>query len=80
MKKIRTLNVGYWKKEQTELTEVIFADDMAKVVDSEKNLQYNLEVLHKELAKINMKRNMDKIKSMIISRENNVHRRQLQEK
>lgn len=79
-KKMKTLKLGHWQMEQTEINELMFADDMAIVTDSEKNLQYNLEVLEKELQKINMKINIGKTKSMIVSRENKTHSIKLQGK
>lgn len=54
---------------QTELTEVIFADDLVIVANSEKKLQDNLKVLDNELTKLNMKINLDKTKNMIISKK-----------
>lgn len=79
-KKMKTLKLGYWQMEQTEINELMFADDMAIVSDSEKNLQHNLEVLEKELQKINLKINIVKTKSMVVSRENKTHSIKLQGK
>lgn len=72
-KKMKKLKLGYWKMKETQLTELMFADDMAILADSEENLQFNLDILNKELNKINMKINVDKTKSMIISSGNKVH-------
>ena len=72
-KKMKTLKLGYWQMERIQLTELMFADDMAIVAETEKDLQYNIEILDKELSKINMKINIDKTKSMIIATENKRH-------
>lgn len=44
---------------------------MTIIVDSAKNLQYNLDILKKE--KINMKINISETKSMLISSGNKEH-------
>ena len=58
---------------QTQLTELMFSDDMALMADTEKDLQYNVAVMEEELAKINMKINAGKTKTMIIARTRKSH-------
>lgn len=46
----------------------------ANMEDSEKVLEYNLEVLERELIRINMKIKTEKTKSMIQSKKHKLHK------
>ena len=60
-------------KQETQLTELMFADDMALMAGTEKDVQYNIAVMEEELAKINMKIKVGKTKIMIIARTRKSH-------
>lgn len=68
--------VSYWKTKLTQVCETLFADDMTSMAESEEKLQRNIELPEKELTKINI----DNSKTMIITKENKIHRIKIQEK
>lgn len=57
---METLKLEYLKMKQTVIREFMFADSTAIFADTEKNLQYNLEVLEEEICKTNMKIEIEK--------------------
>lgn len=67
--KTRKYKVGRWKMKEIQLSELLYADDMVLVAHSEEDLQYNVEIYHNELRKVNMKINIGKTKTMVIAAE-----------
>ena len=62
-----------WKLKPVNLSILSFADDLALFGKSESDLQYNLNILNKELSKRGMKINAKKTKTMLVSRETKTH-------
>lgn len=58
--------------------ELLFADNMVRVWDSEKDLRYNSDVLNHELNEINVVISIQKPQRMIVSTEKKVHYIRLQ--
>lgn len=59
--------------QRINVSEMLFADDIVLLAESEQNLQYNLNILNEEMVKKNMKININETKSMIIVVENKTH-------
>lgn len=49
------LKLEQWRLDITNMGELLYADDMAIVTETEEDLQYNMEILNEELKKTNMK-------------------------
>lgn len=64
---MKTVRLGYWQTQETEINELLFPDDMGVLPDSEKNLQYNLEVVEHGADEINMVINIPNTKTMVIN-------------
>lgn len=77
---MKKFNIGNWKMEKVEMSELLFADDMAIVANSAKDLQQNINAMNESLKRINMKININKTKSMIISTQHQTHEIHLEEK
>lgn len=52
------------------ISECLFADDLVVLANTEKDLQINLNIWNEELKKFNMSINIEKTKTMIITKEN----------
>ena len=70
---MRSLKVGMWKLKPIQLKMLAFADDLMIFGKTQQDLQYNLNVLNRELRKRGLKINASKTKTMLISREPNTH-------
>lgn len=66
-KTTRPLTIGHWKMQKIQITELAFADDMAILGASERDLQHNVNVYATELRKKGMIINKEKSKTMVIS-------------
>lgn len=55
---------------QIKLTELIFSDDLTMLAEIEFRLQCNLNRINEKITIMNMKMNTDKIKSIIIAKNN----------
>ena len=47
--------LGFWRMKTIQLQDVLFADDIVIVAESEEKLQHNVNEYQKELGAINMK-------------------------
>lgn len=47
--------------QKIKLTDLLYADNIEIIADTDKNLQYNLNTLYKELKKINKKVDVKKL-------------------
>jgi Reverse transcriptase (RNA-dependent DNA polymerase)/Endonuclease-reverse transcriptase len=73
-KQAKPLYVGYHNLEKVGITECVFADDVAIITSSEKNLQYNLNIWNELLTEKGMTMNKNKTKVMVVSRnEQSIH-------
>ena len=70
----KSMFLGFWRMKAIQLQDMLFADDMVIVVESEKKLQHNVNEDQKELSVINMEININKSKTMIIANEIKEHK------
>lgn len=66
-KKIKKLEVGYRKLQRIAVSECAFADDVAVIASTERDLQHNLELWKEALQERQLKINIQKNKIMAIS-------------
>lgn len=71
--KSKKMTVGYHKLRTVEIGDCAFADDVAIIASTEKNLQFNVNLWIEELENKEMKVNINKTKVMVIT--NNKERR-----
>ena len=72
-KRIRRLKLGNHQLKPVYLNDLAYADDLMVMASSEANLQHNIAVWAEELAKKGMKINVEKTKTMIISKKEETH-------
>ena len=70
---IRPFKIGNWLMKPTTVSELAFADDLVLIAKSEEDLQHNLNIWNREFIKKNMRPNVAKTETMIISREEQKH-------
>ncbi|XP_068082743.1 LINE-1 retrotransposable element ORF2 protein [Anabrus simplex] len=71
--KIKKLTVGNYLMRPVRFSDLAFADDLIVVASSEQNLQHNINVWVEELKEKGMEVNVDKTKTMVISRNEERH-------
>lgn len=64
--KIKKTFTGYFKLQQTFISEGIYVDDLVIFVNKEEALQYNRNLWNEALKTFNIKINIDKANTMII--------------
>lgn len=75
---VKNVIVGYRGMAMVEITGCTFADDLAVFARNKKDLQYNFEVWCKALEARDLRLNEDKMKMVVISKEDTkiaVHKR-----
>jgi hypothetical protein len=56
----RDFTMGNWKMRPVQISEMAFADDVALIVKTEQNLQFNVDVWQEEMSRRNMDINVQK--------------------
>ena len=64
----------FWRMRAIQLQDMLFGDDMVIVAESKEELQHNVNEYQRELSAINMEININKSKTMIISKEIKEHK------
>ncbi|KAJ4432109.1 hypothetical protein ANN_20724 [Periplaneta americana] len=72
-KSSKKFSIGNWLMKPVKILELAFAGDLVLLAKTENDLKHNLSVWNRELKKRNMKINVEKTKTMIISREEKSH-------
>ena len=70
---MRALNVGMLKLAPVKITMLSFADDLVVFGKTQEDLEHNVNMLNREITQRGMKINLNKTKTMIISREPKPH-------
>ncbi|KAI5747504.1 hypothetical protein M8J77_015356 [Diaphorina citri] len=64
----KKFNIGYWKLQPVFITEMAFADDLAILAKDATILQFNLNIWNEEMQRRGMTINVNKTKTMVISK------------
>ena len=66
--------LGFWRMKAIQLQDMLFADDMVMVIETEEKLQHNVNEYQMELSAINVEININKSKTMITAFEIKEHK------